>query len=95
MSASSSESNANYGQRNSLTVDSIHPMHLIASGKGNNQFSTQEEAECQEKLIKKFSLTSEKQRDVYSAAVADKLEDQEVNNLRKKLSQESRNEEEK
>ncbi|KAM3719699.1 Transcription factor [Dirofilaria immitis] len=77
MSAASSESNVDDCHRHSLTVEPINPMHLIASGKGNRRFSTQAEAECQKRLMKKFSITSEEQKDVYSAAVADKLEDQE------------------
>ncbi|CAG9535047.1 unnamed protein product [Cercopithifilaria johnstoni] len=76
--------------RQSLTVESAHPMHLVASGKIH-----QTGAESQEKLMKKFSIASEEQRDVYSAAVADKLEDQEVNNLRKERSYERENNKEK
>ncbi|EFO20179.1 hypothetical protein LOAG_08309 [Loa loa] len=95
MSAAPSQSNVDNDHRHSLTVEPIHPMHLIASGNIHRRFSTQAEAESQAKLIKKFSVTSEEQKDVYSAAVADKLEDQEVNNLRKKQSQQIRNDEEK
>uniref|UniRef100_A0A915PMC2 Uncharacterized protein n=1 Tax=Setaria digitata TaxID=48799 RepID=A0A915PMC2_9BILA len=83
MSAASSESKVDDCHRHSLTVEPVHPLHLIASGKAHRRYSTQAEAESQEKLRKKFSATSEEQKDVYSAAVADKLEDQEVNNLRK------------
>ncbi|KAK6103350.1 hypothetical protein QQG55_12150 [Brugia pahangi] len=95
MSAASSQSKVDNCHRHSLTVEPIHPMHLIASGKIHRRFSTQAEAESQAKLMKKFSVTSEGQKDVYSAAVADKLEDQEVNNLRKKQNQQSRNDNEK
>lgn len=48
----------NFSHRHSLTVESMHPLHLIASGKAHRRFSTQAEAESQAKLMKKFSTTS-------------------------------------
>ncbi|VDK82910.1 unnamed protein product [Litomosoides sigmodontis] len=92
MSVASSQSNVDSCHRHSLTVESVHPMHLIASGKIHCQFSNHAATESQEQLMKKFSVTSKGQKDVYSAAIADKLEDQEVNNLRMKQSDESKNE---
>lgn len=48
----------NFSHQQSLTVESVHPMHLIASGKIRCQFSNQAAMESQEELMKKFSVIS-------------------------------------
>lgn len=76
----SEPTNPNMGHRLSLTVESPNPMHLIASGKATRRFSTQAETTTHAGLFDKFlKLKEGRQNSLSNAAVADKLEDQEVN----------------
>uniref|UniRef100_A0A914ZR30 Uncharacterized protein n=1 Tax=Parascaris univalens TaxID=6257 RepID=A0A914ZR30_PARUN len=76
-------SNMQEGHRYSLTVESVNPLHLLASGKASRRFSTQVDSKAQAGLFDRLSKAKDGRLEVFSAAVADKLEDQEANSLRR------------